>query len=111
MRRLKNVKYRSAEHKRLSLESDRLVAEQEARWGKPKPLTVSKKDLVWDVKYRGKGQEPLSLEHVGTAVCARKKDKVYSGSLIKGIVVMHKSCLQPVINQEQAIDSARMRRG
>jgi hypothetical protein len=34
----------------------------------------------------------------------------YTGTLVKGIVVQHKSCLQPIISKDEAIDSARMRR-
>ena len=36
--------------------------------------------------------------------------KVYTGTEIIGIAVMHKSCLQPVFNKLAAEDSARMRR-
>ena len=36
--------------------------------------------------------------------------KVYTGTEIIGVTVLHKSCLQPVFNQQQAIDAARMRR-
>lgn len=88
-----------------------MVAEQEAKWGKPKPLPKSKNDYIWNVQYRGKGAEPPSLESAGAAVHAKKQDKQYTGTLIKGIAVMHKSCLQPIMNQDEAIASARMRRG
>jgi len=36
--------------------------------------------------------------------------KVYTGTEIIGIAVMHKSCLQPIFNQKEAEDSAHMRR-
>jgi hypothetical protein len=36
--------------------------------------------------------------------------KVYTGTEIIGVTVLHKSCLQPVFNQQQAIDAAHMRR-
>jgi len=36
--------------------------------------------------------------------------KVYTGTEINGVTVLHKSCLQPVFNQQQAIDAASMRR-
>jgi len=36
--------------------------------------------------------------------------KEYTGTLVKGIATMHKSCLQPVISREQATDIANMRR-
>jgi hypothetical protein len=44
------------------------------------------------------------------AVAARPADKVYTGTAMKGIVVQHKSCLQPVFSIEEAKDSAKMRR-
>ena len=36
--------------------------------------------------------------------------KVYTGTEIIGIAVMHKSCLQPMFNKQAAEDSAHMRR-
>jgi hypothetical protein len=36
--------------------------------------------------------------------------KVYTGDKILGITIVHKSCLQPVFNQQEAIDAANMRR-
>lgn len=40
-----------------------------------------------------------------------KEEKKYTGTLIKGLAVTHKSNIVPVMNQEQAEDIARMRRG
>jgi hypothetical protein len=36
--------------------------------------------------------------------------KVYTGDQVLGVTIVHKSCLQPVFNQQQAIDAASMRR-
>ena len=36
--------------------------------------------------------------------------KVYTGTEIIGLAVMHKSCLQPMFNKQAAEDSAHMRR-
>lgn len=44
-------------------------------------------------------------------VCAKPEAKVYTGTLIKGIATMHKSNAVPVIDQKQAEEIARMRRG
>lgn len=46
-----------------------------------------------------------------TAVCAKPERKEYTGTLIKGIATMHKSNAVPIINDEEAKDIARMRRG
>jgi hypothetical protein len=37
-------------------------------------------------------------------------DKVYTGTMIKGIGTMHKSNAVPVFSDEQAVDIAKMRR-
>lgn len=34
----------------------------------------------------------------------------YTGDRLLGIAIMHKSCLQPVFSEEQARESAQMRR-
>ena len=36
--------------------------------------------------------------------------KVYTGTKVLGVTIVHKSCLQPVFNQQEAIDAANMRR-
>jgi len=43
--------------------------------------------------------------------CAKKEPMKYTGTLIKGIATMHKSNAVPIINDEQATEIARMRRG
>ena len=35
----------------------------------------------------------------------------YTGDKVLGVTVMHKSCLQPIFNEQAAIDAAKMRRG
>lgn len=47
----------------------------------------------------------------GFAVCAKKKDNVYTGDSIVGIGTMHKSNAVPIFNDSQAKDLATMRRG
>lgn len=46
-----------------------------------------------------------------TNACAKKEANVYTGTLIKGIATMHKSNAVPVVDREQMIEIARMRRG
>lgn len=46
-----------------------------------------------------------------TNACAKKEANVYTGNLIKGIATMHKSNAVPVVDREQMIEIARMRRG
>ena len=41
----------------------------------------------------------------------KKEPQKYTGTLVTGIAQMHKSNAVPVINKQQAIDVAKMRRG
>jgi hypothetical protein len=41
---------------------------------------------------------------------ALKPAPQYTGEKMLGVAVMHKSCLQPIFNQEAAVDVAKMRR-
>lgn len=47
----------------------------------------------------------------GVGVSFARKENVYTGTLVKGIATMHKSNAVPIINEEQAHEVARMRRG
>lgn len=51
-----------------------------------------------------------SLYTTGFASCAKKEDKVYTGSSIVGIGTMHKSNAVPIFNNNEAKDIASMRR-
>jgi len=42
--------------------------------------------------------------------CVKAPDKVYTGTMIKGIGTMHKSNAVPIFSDEEAIDIAKMRR-
>jgi len=44
-------------------------------------------------------------------VCEKPERKEYTGTLVKGIATMHKSNAVPIIDDEQARDISRMRRG
>jgi hypothetical protein len=43
-------------------------------------------------------------------VAIRPEEKVYTGDKLLGIGVLHKSCLQPIFSEEQAVEIAHMRR-
>lgn len=47
---------------------------------------------------------------VDSGSTAPKEAKVYTGDLMVGISIIHKSCLQPVFSQQAAMDAANMRR-
>lgn len=48
--------------------------------------------------------------NTGASSTALAPKKVYTGTLIKGIATMHKSNAVPIIDEQQAIDIAHMRR-
>ncbi len=54
-------------------------------------------------------QKYPSGDGIGTTYA--RKENVYTGTLIKGIATMHKSNAVPIIDQKQAEEIARMRRG
>jgi len=45
-----------------------------------------------------------------TGACKTKQTPAYTGTKIIGVAVLHKSCMQPIFSQEEAIDVAHMRR-
>lgn len=47
---------------------------------------------------------------MGTAVAEKPVRTEYTGTLVKGISTMHKSNAVPIINEQEAIDIANMRR-
>lgn len=60
--------------------------------------------------YRGSDQPRIPSLATTGAPCVKPPAKVYTGTAVIGIVVQHKSCLQPVFSVEEAKDSAKMRR-
>jgi hypothetical protein len=54
--------------------------------------------------------KPKSLNSWVTGAVSSKPSQMYTGDMVKGITVMHKSCLQPVFTEQEAIDAAHMRR-
>lgn len=79
------------------------------KWEPKKPL-VAKKTVSLEAKtyVRETAQHPSRGSGIGVATKADAK--VYTGDKVIGVAVMHKSCLQPIFNEEAAKDSASMRR-
>lgn len=104
-------KYKSAEHKRKEMEAEQYQKEMYARLGVKPGKPSSSKDYNPSYSYRGQENKAPSLDKQSVTSCVKKESPQYTGDLVIGIAVMHKSCLQPVISQEQAEASAKMRRG
>ena len=58
----------------------------------------------------GRGTSHIKSLNSNNGVAGKVDAPVYTGTEILGIAVQHKSCLQPIFNQEAAKDSASMRR-
>jgi len=59
------------------------------------------------------GREPAAIPSrpdTPGAVASRPADKVYTGTAMKGIGVLHKSNSVPIFTEDEAVDIARMRR-
>ena len=79
-------------------------------YGKLKPLQSDKNVILFQHR-----ETPHYPSHKPTNLSPmagmRQEIPTYSGNLVTGIATMHKSNAVPVINQQQAIEIAKMRRG
>lgn len=82
-----------------------------------KKKTTRRKNVVRPAGSTQKSPEPFRREtpnyasSSGTAGVAPRVDAPrYTGTLVKGIGTMHKSNAVPIINEQEMIDIARMRR-
>lgn len=116
----KKVKYKSAEDKRKALEAEQqwlAMAKQHGLSSKPtsaKSLRAALEKKSYappKPAYRGSNSKPPSLVTTTKGGGARITAPKYTGTLIKGIATMHKSNAVPIIDQEQATEISRMRRG
>ncbi len=99
MRKSKNKKLRNAnlEHEEW-LKSRGLHSSQLSNHSEEYKLELSRK-------------EPYTTNHNITGNTNKVPEKIYTGTLIKGIATMHKSNAVPIINDEQAVEISKMRRG
>lgn len=99
MRKSKNKKLRNAnlEHEEW-LKSRGLHSSQLSNHSEEYKLELNRK-------------EPYHTNHNITGNTNRVSENVYTGTLIKGIATMHKSNAVPIINEEQAVEISKMRRG
>jgi hypothetical protein len=114
---------KKGKHKFASAEQKRQAEEQAAEWDR-KLSAFNKLSPTVKLTDRSMSKLKSSLPRIpagrGTdtikslvkewAPCLKVEDKQYTGTEVLGIAVQHKSCLQPIFNQEAAKDSASMRR-
>jgi hypothetical protein len=102
------MKFKSAKEKELWLYQQSMYAKLGVNSGVK--ISKSKKEYVPNYTHRSSTQEINSIQTNKPLSGTAKEVHEYTGDLVKGIALMHKSCLQPVISQEQMIESATMRR-
>ena len=110
------IKFKSSEQKR---EYERLTAEWRELLKRQGAELESKR------QNRAMQAEPLTYNlgapsgrftstHIPSRVTAGGSTapvtKTYTGDQVLGVTIIHKSCLQPVFSQQEAIDAANMRR-
>jgi hypothetical protein len=71
--------------------------------------TVRSVNTIPSYSYRGMETQYASSDSA-LYNCAKVESPKYTGTLVKGISTMHKSNAVPIINQEEAIEHASMRR-
>lgn len=107
-------KFRNAEEARRARELEQSWNELTKKWGVEKTTKTKKTELYVPKKEEHRGSDKPKLPSlnngVDTGIAARAPDKVYTGSDVIGISIVHKSCLQPIFNKDAAVDVAKMRR-
>ena len=112
------IKFRNAEEarKHRDLESD--WHDLQKKWGveqelKKRKRAMAAEPLVYSLNTpigRSNTHHIKSLDTGHSGPVSSKPAPKYTGSEILGITILHKSCLQPVFNQQAAVDAANMRR-
>jgi hypothetical protein len=92
----------------LQLSFDKYV---EYVYGKGKKFTVEKTEFYKPQKAGDRKTEFYPSKNSNEGYAPKKDSQKYTGDLIIGIATMHKSNAVPILNKEQAQDTAAMRRG
>ena len=112
------VKFRNAVEARKSRELDREWKQLKIKWGvdadeKKRKQALIAEPLVYSLSTpigRSNTHHIPSLDTGHSGPVSSKPAPKYTGTEMLGITILHKSCLQPVFNQQQAVDAATMRR-
>ncbi len=98
-------------------EAARKARELDASWEDLKKKYEPKVNLSSTYGKLPSEQKPFRREtpnipslNSGAGVATKAAPKIYTGTLIKGIATMHKSNAVPILNDQDAIDIAKMRR-
>ena len=110
-------KFASAEHAKKAREQEESWKELQKRWGIEAEEKKRKRGLsaeVWKPNDKPFSRYGTDVKHPSLPFtggpCLKAPDKVYTGTMIKGIGTMHKSNAVPIFSNEEAIEISKMRR-
>ena len=107
-------KFRSAEEAKKARELEESWKSLQQKWNdehpKKKPVATRLSNQAPRPYVRQTPKIPSLNNGIDSGVAALKAAPVYTGDKVLGVAVMHKSCLQPIFNEQAAKDSAAMRR-
>ena len=110
-------KFASSEAKRKAEQLDAEWKELQKKWGIEAEEKKRKRAMtseVWKPDNKPYSRYGTDVKHPSlpftAGPCLKAPDKVYTGTLIKGIGTMHKSNAVPIFSNEEAEDIAKMRR-
>jgi hypothetical protein len=106
----KRMRQIGAHDQQMSLEDYALYLRGQYKPKVTKTKTLSKNWAVTSYTRETTNREKYPSAGNGIGNCTKKENMQYTGTLIKGIATMHKSNAVPIMNKEQAIDIANMRR-
>ena len=110
------VKFKNAAEAQKARELDSSWKELQKKWGveqedKKRKRALAAEPLTYKLSAPvGRSTSNHIPSHSTPGGSTSSIHKVYTGDKIIGITIVHKSCLQPVFNQQEAIDAANMRR-
>lgn len=108
-------KWASAEQKRKAMELKSEWDSKVKEWSSMSTVKTAQKGTTSIPKYSPpigrERKEPITRIDTGVKGAVNVKEtRHYTGDRLLGITIVHKSCLQPVFSQEQAVEAAHMRR-
>ena len=111
------VKFRNADEARKARELDQSWKELQKKWevteAETKRNRAMKAETLSYTLTPPPGRQTsnhIPSRSTGEGVAALKATPEYTGTEMIGISIIHKSCLQPVFNEQSAKDAANMRR-
>lgn len=108
---VKKMKFKSAEEKRRYEENQRSWEQLKAKYETKRLLPKGDSVLRYSLE-NPPGRDRLDVPSLGgfSGDTAARPAMKYTGDSMVGISIMHKSCLQPIFNEQAAKDAAGMRR-